>query len=103
MVFESFWKQKCVKRELTSICSMIVAPSLETMTSPSGLMSILSIPFGPKEVFKRFATVLAAMIFAYIVGLDFTTAYLVGFNAFYTLFLVLVSDNNVWSAVFVKN
>lgn len=52
---------------LTSICSMIVAPSLETTTSPSGETSILSIPFGPREVFKRFATVLAAIIFAYII------------------------------------
>lgn len=82
---------------------MIVAPSLETMTSPSGLMSILSIPFGPREVFKRFATVLAAMMLAYIRRLDFIITYLVSFNAFNTLFLVLVSDNNVWSAVFVKN
>ena len=50
---------------LTSICSMIVAPSLDTITSPSGETSILSIPFGPSEVFKRFATVLAAIILAY--------------------------------------
>jgi len=44
---------------------MIVAPSLDTTTSPSGETSILSIPFGPREVFKRFATVLAAIILAY--------------------------------------
>ena len=51
---------------LTSICSMMVAPSLETITSPSGDTSILSIPLGPREVFKRFATVLAAIILAYL-------------------------------------
>ena len=51
---------------LTSICCMIVAPSFETITSPSGLTSILSIPFGPRDVFKTLATVLAAMMLAYI-------------------------------------
>ena len=35
------------------------------MTSPSGLTSILSIPFGPNDVFKRLATVRAAKILIY--------------------------------------
>ena len=49
----------CVR---TSIFSRIVAPSFVMITSPSGLTSILSIPFGPRLVFKRFATVTAAKI-----------------------------------------
>ncbi len=31
------------------------------------LTSILSIPFGPKEVLNKFATVLAAVMFAYTI------------------------------------
>jgi hypothetical protein len=43
----------------------MVAPSFVIMTSPSGLTNILSIPFGPNDVFKRLATVLAANILIY--------------------------------------
>jgi len=39
---------------------MIVAPSLETTMSPSGLINILSIPLGPREVLSKLATALAA-------------------------------------------
>jgi len=35
------------------------------MTSPSGETSILSIPFGPREVLRREATVLAAVMLIY--------------------------------------
>ena len=45
---------------LTSIFSRMVAPSLVMMTSPSGETSILSMPLGPRDVFRRLATVLAA-------------------------------------------
>jgi len=38
----------------------MVAPSLVTITAPSGETSILSIPLGPKEVPKVEATALAA-------------------------------------------
>lgn len=45
---------------LTCICSRIVAPSFEMVTSPSGLESILSMPFGPSDVRITLHTDLAA-------------------------------------------
>ena len=72
-------KKLGLKNLFTSIFSRIVAPSLVTMTCPSGLniknksvslhklistylTSILSIPLGPSDVFMRLATVLAAIM-----------------------------------------
>jgi hypothetical protein len=49
---------------ITSIFSRIVAPSLVTVTSPSGLTSILSMPFGPSDVLMMFVMERAARIFA---------------------------------------
>jgi len=49
--------------KIFTILSTIVAPSFVTMTSESYDMSILSIPFGPNEVFNVFAIVTAAMMF----------------------------------------
>lgn len=44
----------------TCICSRIVAPSFEIVTSPSGDESILSMPLGPSEVRSTLHTDLAA-------------------------------------------
>mmetsp|Transcript_99083 Transcript_99083/g.308756 ORF Transcript_99083/g.308756 Transcript_99083/m.308756 type:complete len:235 (+) Transcript_99083:647-1351(+) len=48
----------------TSIFSRMVAPSLVTRTSPSGLTTILSMPFGPMELRIVSAMDLAARMFA---------------------------------------
>jgi hypothetical protein len=45
----------------------IVAPSFVTNTSPSGPTIILSIPFGPSDVFSVYATDLAAKMFIYTI------------------------------------
>ena len=44
----------------TSILLSMVAPSFVTVTSPSGLTSILSMPLGPSEVRRVLETTLAA-------------------------------------------
>mmetsp|Transcript_52102 Transcript_52102/g.111444 ORF Transcript_52102/g.111444 Transcript_52102/m.111444 type:complete len:379 (+) Transcript_52102:815-1951(+) len=49
----------------TFICSRMVAPSLVMVTSPSGLCSILSMPLGPRDVFRMLQTALAARMFAF--------------------------------------
>ncbi|KAH3668068.1 hypothetical protein OGAPHI_001822 [Ogataea philodendri] len=46
----------------SSICDMMVAPSLVMLISPSGEMRILSSPRGPRDVFRIEATCLAAKI-----------------------------------------
>mmetsp|Transcript_118621 Transcript_118621/g.281568 ORF Transcript_118621/g.281568 Transcript_118621/m.281568 type:complete len:245 (+) Transcript_118621:1072-1806(+) len=48
----------------TSIFSRIVAPSLVTVTSPSGPTTILSMPLGPMELRTESATAFAARILA---------------------------------------
>jgi hypothetical protein len=73
------------------------------MTSPSGETSILSIPFGPRDVFKRFATVTAAKMLIYIMinnvkkEIDYVT-YLMGFKTLDSLLLCLLSKDDVRSA-----
>lgn len=87
--------------KLTSIFSRMVAPSLVIITSPSGLTSILSIPFGPRDVFKRFATVTAAKILIYNNAFDdyvwIILTYLMGFKTLDSLLLCLLSKDDVWS------
>jgi len=77
------------------------------MTSPSGLTSILSIPFGPRDVFKRFATVTAAKMLIYIIKKSYKKdieyyTYLMGFKTLNSLLLSLLSKDDVRSAGFVK-
>eukprot|EP00004_Rigifila_ramosa_P012773 TRINITY_DN2790_c0_g1_i3.p1 TRINITY_DN2790_c0_g1~~TRINITY_DN2790_c0_g1_i3.p1 ORF type:complete len:650 (+),score=158.03 TRINITY_DN2790_c0_g1_i3:1287-3236(+) len=57
---------------LTSIRSMMVAPSLVIVTSPSGFWSILSRPFGPRDVLRMLATVRAARMLAFCASTPFT-------------------------------
>lgn len=56
---------KASGRVCTSILSKMVAPSLVTVTSPSGLTMILSMPLGPKDERSESATAFAAVMLAY--------------------------------------
>ena len=82
----------------------MVAPSLVIMTSPSGETSILSIPFGPRDVFKRLATVTAARILIWKYGKKVVSkkmrmlTYLMCFETLGSLLLLLFSENNKWSS-----
>lgn len=88
-------------KSLTSIFSRIVAPSLVTMTSPSGLTSILSIPLGPSDVLSKLATVRAAMMLIYHIR-QLVCTYFVSFKAFNSLFLLLFPQDDEGPPVFVE-
>mmetsp|Transcript_30469 Transcript_30469/g.97229 ORF Transcript_30469/g.97229 Transcript_30469/m.97229 type:complete len:277 (-) Transcript_30469:197-1027(-) len=58
----------------TSIFSRMVAPSFDTVTSPSGFTSILSMPLGPSDVRSTDDTDRAARMFAFCAARPFTRA-----------------------------
>ena len=72
-----------------------MAPSFVIITSPSGETNILSIPFGPNDVFKRLATVLAAKIFIYLKMMKiFDCTYLMGFKSLNSFLFTLFSKDD---------